>query len=287
MFRFTDILLWSVGAMPELPEIAVIAKQMNTEIAGKQIVETQVEQPKILNMPIAEFAEAAKGKTVDNVSSRGKWLFMKLDPAYFMLINLGMGGDLIYFAPDDELPEKYQFKLRFSDKSGFTIRFSWFGFVHLLPEKDLADHKMTARLGPSPLDRVFTVEHFKELLAGRRARIKNFLLDQKNLAGIGNVYIQDILFKARLHPNRVIPTLSVKEIEDLYDAIQKVLNRSIELGGLSYEKDFYGEKGRYTMDEFLVGYKTGKPCPECDSKIVKIKTGSTSSYICPTCQSLE
>lgn len=273
--------------MPELPEIAVIAKQMNREIAGKQIVEIEVKQPKILNMPVTEFAEAAKGKTVNSVSARGKWLILKLDPSCFMLVNLGMGGDLISFAPDDELPEKCQFKLTFSDDTGFTVRFSWFGFVHLLPEKDRLKHKMTAQLGPSPLDEGFTAEYFMELLAGRKGRVKSFLLDQKNLAGIGNVYIQDILFKARLHPNRKIPTLSEKEIEDLYGAIQSVLNRSIQLGGLAYEKDFHGQNGRFTMEEFLVGYKTGNPCPECGTKIVKIKTGTTSSYICPKCQSLE
>ncbi|UCE10766.1 MAG: Fpg/Nei family DNA glycosylase, partial [Candidatus Thorarchaeota archaeon] len=122
---------------------------------------------------------------------------------------------------------------------------------------------------------------------GRRGRIKSFLLDQKNLAGIGNVYIQDILFEARLHPDRKIPTLSEKELEGLYHAIGDVLNRSIRLGGLAYEKDFYGLNGRFGADEFLVGYKTGSPCPECGAEIVKIKTGSTSSYICPECQSLE
>lgn len=273
--------------MPELPEIAVIANQMNEEIVGRRIAEVEVRQPRILNVPIPEFAEAAKGKIINNVSGRGKWLFVKLDPAYFMLINLGMGGDLIHFVPDDELPEKYQFKLTFSDGSGFTLRFSWFGFVHLLPEKDLHRHRMTGHLGPSAMDEVFTVEYFKELLAGRRGRIKSFLLDQKKLAGIGNVYIQDILFKARLHPNRKIPTLSEKEIESLCDAIRSVLNRSIQLGGLAYEKDFYGRYGRFTGDEFLVGYKTGSPCPECGTNIVKIKTGSTSSYICPSCQLLE
>jgi len=260
---------------------------MNKEIAGKQIADVEVKQPKILNIPISEFTEAAKGKIVNNVSARGKWLFVRLNPAYFLLMNLGMGGDLIQFAPDDELPGKYHFKLTFLDRSGFTVRFSWFGMVHLQSEKDLLGHKMTGRLGVSPLDEGFTVEYFGKLLAGRRGRIKSFLLDQKNLAGIGNVYIQDILFMARLHPDRKIPSLSEREIADLYGAIRDVLNRSMRLGGLAYEKDFYGRNGRFGADEFLVGYKTGSPCPECGAEIVKIRTGSTSSYICPECQSLE
>jgi formamidopyrimidine-DNA glycosylase len=107
------------------------------------------------------------------------------------------------------------------------------------------------------------------------------------LAGIGNVYVQDILFQAKLHPNRRISTLSEKEINILYNAIRDVLNHSIQLGGLAYEKDFYGQKGKLTINEFLVGYKTGKPCPACKTPIEKIKTGSTSSYICPKCQPLK
>jgi len=272
--------------MPELPEITVIAQQMNKEIRGKRIADIEVRQPKILNISIPELAETVKGRTVGFVSSKGKWLFMKLDPAYFMLMNLGMGGDILYFTSDKALPEKRQFKLVFLDNTGFTITFWWFGYVHLIPEKDLGGHDMTARLGVSPIHEDFTLENFRKLLDKRKTGVKSFLLDQKNIAGIGNVYVQDILFKARLHPNRKIPTLSAKEIADLYNAIKDVLILSIQLGGLAYEKDFYGRKGGLTADMFLVGYKEGKPCPVCNTKIEKIKTGSTSSFICPKCQAL-
>ena len=273
--------------MPELPEITVIARQMNKEITGKRISDVESRQPKNLNMPVAKFVKTAKGITVKTVTSKGKWIFIKLDPAYYMLINRGMNADLLHFTPNQKLPPKYQFKLTFSDKTCFTIQFQWFGYIHLIPEKNLTKHKLTARLGISPTDEKFTIEHFKKSLANRKARIKNFLINQKNIAGIGNVYIQDILFKARLHPNRKISTLSEKEVNDLYTAIQTILNRSIQLGGLAYERDFYGQKGKFTANEFLVGYKTGKPCPACKTPITKIKTGSTSSYICSKCQSLK
>ena len=273
--------------MPELPEITVIAAQMSKEIVGKRVAEIEAKQPKNLNMPIPEFVQAAKGKIVSSVSSKGKWILMKLDPGYFMLINLGMGGDLIYLDPDREPPEGYQFRLAFDDDSGFTIRFNWFGNVHLVAERDLAKHKQTARLGTSPLDKEFTLEYFNRLLAGRRGRVKGFLLNQKNIAGIGNVYIQDILFEAKLHPNRDISTLSTEETGVLYSSIRKVLDQSIHLGGLAYEKDFYGRNGRFGAGEFKVGYKEGKPCPTCGTMVQKIKTGSTSTYICPKCQPLK
>ena len=260
---------------------------MDKKTDGKRIADIEARQPKNLNMPVQGFAKTVKGKTVNNISSKGKWIFIKLDPAYYMLINRGMNADLLYFTPKQKLPEKYQFKLTFTDKTGFTIQFQWFGYVHLVPEKSLHKHKLTAQLGISPIDKEFTLEHFKRLLANKKGGIKSFLIDQKNVAGIGNVYIQDILFKAKLHPNRKISALSKKEISSLYKAIGDVLNRSIRLGGLAYEKDFYGQNGKFAINEFLVGYKTGKPCPTCKSAIEKIKTGSTSSYICPKCQTLQ
>jgi formamidopyrimidine-DNA glycosylase len=273
--------------MPELPEITVKARQMNKEISGKRIVTVEARQPKNLNMPVQKFVKTAKGKTVKSVSSVGKWIFIKLDPAHYMLINLGMNADLLYFKPGQKFPEKYQFKLAFADKTGFTIQFQWFGYIHLLHEKDLNKHKLTSRLGISPITNEFTLKHFRELLSEKKGRIKNFLIDQKNLAGIGNVYIQDILFKAKLHPDQPINTLSEKQIETLHAAIRDVLKHSIRLSGLVYEKDFYGKNGRFTINEFLVGYKTGKPCPICGAAIEKIRTGSTASYICPKCQALK
>jgi formamidopyrimidine-DNA glycosylase len=270
--------------MPELPEITVIARQMNKEIIGKRIADIEAKQPKNLNLPVQEFMKITKGKTIKSISSKGKWIFIALDSAYYMLINLGMNADLLYFTPNQKLPEKYQFKLTLADGTGFTIQFQWFGYIHLVQEKDLGKHKLTGRLGISPIDEKFTIEMFKKILANQKTRIKNFLIDQKIIAGIGNVYIQDILFKAKLHPNRKISALTEKEIKDLYNAVRDVLNRSIRLGGLAYEKDFYGQKGRLTINKFLVGYKTGKPCPVCKTPIEKIKTGSTASYICPKCQ---
>jgi len=273
-----------VRMMPELPEITVIAKQMDKQLRGKTVAGVEDSQPKHLNMPIEEFAEKAKGKILNSVSSRGKWLFMKLEPECFMLINLGMGAEILSFEVNQKLPENAQFRLTFTDKTGFTIHFWWFGYVHLVPEKDLAKHKLTSQLGISPTEESFTLTHFKELLASRKTSIKSFLLDQKNIAGIGNVYVQDILFRARLHPNRKISTMSEEEKEGLHKAIVEVLNRSIKFGGSAFEVDFYGKKGKSALDDFLVGYKPGKPCPRCETTIEKIRTGSTASYICPKCQ---
>ncbi|UCG45061.1 MAG: Fpg/Nei family DNA glycosylase [Candidatus Bathyarchaeota archaeon] len=270
--------------MPELPEITVICRQMNKEILGKQVYEIRVNQPKCLNMPVKAFAKIIVGSRTRRVSSKGKWLFLKLDSNYYLLMNLGMGANLLYFKPDGWVPEKFQFKLTFTDSSGFTIRFFWFGYIHLVHQKELGNHRLTANLGVAPLDGEFTKGFLQRLLAGRRGRIKPLLLDQKNIAGIGNVYIQDILFNARIHPNRVASTLSEREVGKLHEATKTVLQRSIEKGGLAYEMDFYGQKGNFKSEDFQVGYKTGKPCPACSNPIEKIRTGQTASYICSRCQ---
>jgi len=259
---------------------------MDRETRGKSVSEVEVRQPKNLNIPVKEFTERIKGKRVNSVSSRGKWLLTKLEPDEWLLINLGMGAELVYFEDGQKLPEKHHFKLVFSDKTGFTAHFWWFGYIHLTSDEELPKHKMTASLGMSPTDEDFTLENFRRMLQNKKVGVKSFLLDQKNVAGIGNVYVQDMLFKAKLHPNKKVSALSDQEIGNLYTAMKENLNRSIELGGTAYEVDFYGKKGKYTSDNFLVAYKMGKPCPVCGATIQKIKTGSTASYICPECQKL-
>lgn len=273
-----------VEIIPELPEIAIIGRQMNRKLKGKSITDIDVKQPKNLNMTIQRFSRICIGKVVEGVLSRGKWLFVKLGSTHTLLINLGMGAELVYFKSGQKLSEKHQFRLTFSDKTGFTVHFWWFGYIHLFPNKDLPTHKMTSVLGISPNDKEFTLWRFRKLIKCRKTTIKNFLLDQKNVAGIGNVYAQDILFKARLHPSRKAFSLSEDEVKDLFHSIKAVLNSSIRLGGLAYEVDFYGRKGRFGSDQFLVGYKAGKPCPVCNTTIEKIRTGSTATYTCPKCQ---
>jgi len=267
----------------ELPELTILCSQMRKEIRGKRVSELEVANSKCLNMPFEQFQKTVVGKNIISVESRGKWIFIRIDH-HLLLFNPGMGADVIHFKPGDKLPEKYHIKFTLKDGTGFTIRVWWFCYLHLMPKKKLGEHNLTAKLGITPLDKRFTLDYFKQLLGKRRGNIKSFLLDQKNIAGIGNVYIQDILFNAKLHPKRKIPSLTNMEIDTLHKSIRSVLNESIKLGGLAYEKDFYGNKGGYGAKQFKIAYKPGKPCPTCQTTIQKIKTGSTSSFICPNCQ---
>lgn len=269
--------------MPELPEVYNISKQMNNELAGKKIIQIEVLQEKCLNMTVDNFRALIADKPIEKVYSKGKWIFIKFaDSAAYMLISLGMGGEIIYHSKEERYNSKYQFKFTFDDKSFMHILFYWFGYVHATDETHLKEHKMTAELGICPLSSEFTYEKFKSMLIGKKGRIKSYLMNQHNISGIGNVYIQDILFKAGIHPNRKIKDITETELAGLYKAITGHLQYAAELGGLVYEHDFYGQKGRYTYD--LIGHRPGSPCPICGTIIKEIKCGSTRSFICEKCQ---
>jgi formamidopyrimidine-DNA glycosylase len=270
----------------ELPELTVLGKQMNKEIRGKKISEIEVANPKCLNMPFARFKKTIVGKIIKSVESKGKWIFINLDGSYVLLFNPGMGADVIHFKADGKLPEKYRLKFVLNDKTGFTIHVWWFCYLHLMQANKLSEHKLVGKLGANPIGKDFTLSRFKQLLAKKKGNIKTFMLDQKNIAGIGNVYIQDMLFLAKIHPQRTITSLTDEEIEALYKSMRFELSESIRLGGLKYEKDFYGKNGRYGPEQFKIAYKPDKPCPVCQTTILKIKTGSTSSFVCPKCQPL-
>ena len=269
--------------MPEMPEIFQLAEQMNEALKGRTIQAVHVTQEKCLNMPVGDFAATLEGKRIEQVTSRGKWVFARLTEGAWLLLNLGMGGNVMLHEGTGSLPDKYQVRVDFDDGRMLTIGFWWFGYVHAATDQDLGSHKMTASLGLTPLrDAGFTEEHLSSLLQGRRGSVKSFLLDQDRIAGIGNVYAQDILFRARMHPNRRLETLTEADRSLLYSSIVETLSDAVRLGGLAYEKDLYGQPGRFK--DFLVGYREGQECPVCGAIIEKIKTGSTSSYVCNNCQ---
>ena len=165
--------------MPELPEIYHLSKQMENELVGKQITSIEVLQEKCLNISKDEFVSQVVNKTIQSISSLGKWIFINLDAGIKLALSLGMGGDVIYHKDAAfSLPDKYQFKITFADKSYLTIRFWWFGYFHFIKVGEESSHKQTETLGISPLDKAqFTYEHFNNMLNGKRGSIKSFLLD--------------------------------------------------------------------------------------------------------------
>ena len=287
--------------MAELPELTILTGQMNQELKGRKVREVEARQPKCLNVPVEEFRSRLVGKTFDCCRLVGKWIVCDMQPGEVFLLNLGMGGDLRFgpagaqdATPDaavnpppdapSSAPDKYQMRMEFEDGSVLTCRFWWFGHTHVMAREDLAAHRETSVIGPLAAGPEACLAWFRELVGTSRGNIKGLLMDQKKISGLGNAYMHDILFAARVHPLRQCRSLRPDEVERLFEAIPYVTKRAIELGG--FETDLHGKGGYAVSGDRLciIGYREGKPCPVCGTAIEKIKTGSTSGFVCPSCQ---
>ncbi len=268
--------------MPELPETYCRAREMDEHLAGLTVHAIEVLQPKCLNVPVEAFEAGLVGATIEGTTYRGKWLVTDTSRGH-LLINLGMGGELL-LVRRNAMPEKWRIRLDVDAGRSLSVNFWWFGNAHYVDRGCLSEHAMTAKLGPNALD--VTGDELRKRLSGRRGGIKSFLLNQSNIAGIGNAYIHDILFRAGLHPLRTIATLRDDDVERLGRAIHDEFQRSIAKGAASYELNLFGQPGGFGADDLQVGYRDGQPCPTCGTVVEKLKTGSTTSYVCPRCQPL-
>lgn len=266
--------------MPEYPEIYKLTQQMDQHLCGKTITGFDILQPKCLNLEPEVFAAALTGATIQHARQMGKWIALETDRGW-MLLNLGMGGELLLVTPGT-LPAKHRLVTHFAGGDCLSANFWWFGYVHYAAAGALQDHPMVGKLGPNVLE--VSLEEFKTLASAQKGSVKALLLDQSRLAGIGNSYVHDMLFLAKLHPLRRLNSLLSAEVEALYGAVRQVLEHSLAMGGANYEMDLFGQKGGFGLEQLIIGYKEGQPCPECGTPIQKIKTGGTSGFICPVCQ---
>jgi formamidopyrimidine-DNA glycosylase len=198
-----------------------------------------------------------------------------------MATHLGMAR-IAASAPGGAMPDKIQ--ASFDLDNGRDFRYTFGVRLYPLGAHDrpnttwwCARRRFLYRVSPGAL---------RQIIAGRRTRIKSLLLDQSVIAGIGNFYAHDVLYRARLHPLRPANTLGDSEIEALWRGIRETLQVSINLGGAKFEQNLYGQGGRFDAVQLLIGYKEGQPCPACGATIAKIQTGSTAGFICPSCQTL-
>lgn len=273
--------------MPELPDIVILAESMNDALVHRTILNAQVNQPKVLNQPIEVFRRAIISTRFFGFRQRGKWILATLTDDWVMAFNLGMGGEIrIHPAYDEADPRRERVVLTLDSNEQLWIHFWWFGHVHIMPSIQLCEHPQLGSLGVEPLSNEFSVETLTSLLQGRRGCIKNYLLNQRFIAGIGNVYVQDILWLARLHPMRQAHTLTKDEIRHLHQAIQRGLQIGIVNGPGPGEQDLWGTQGLWNQvpDFPFIAYRTGETCPTCGGTIKKIRVGSTTSYVCSHCQ---
>ena len=273
--------------MPELPDIVILAKSMNDALVDRTIINVQVNQPKVLNQSVEAFRNVVINSAFLSFHQRGKWILAPLTNNWVLAFNLGMGGAIhLHSAQDEPNPSQERVIFTLDTKEQLWIRFWWFGHVHTMPSSKLSEHPQLGTLGIEPLSNAFSLDTFTSMLRGRRGRIKNYLLNQRFIAGIGNVYVQDILWLAGIHPMRKADTLTRNEVCRLHQAIQRGLRIGIANGPGPGEQDLWGTRGRWNkVSDFpFIAYRTGKPCPTCNSPIEEIRVGNTTSYTCPRCQ---
>ena len=269
--------------MPELPEVETIRRQLAPAVEGRTLEEMEVLDPRWCEpAPPAEVADAVRGRRVERLDRRGKYLIWELGDDVHLVMHLRMTGNLLY---TDEA-RFARVRLRLSD--GGTVLFCdqrRFGTGVVLLGADAREEYFASRLGVEPLSADFTADHLRALAKGRRAPAKAFLLSQERIAGVGNIYADEALFRARIHPLRPVGTLRRGQLEELREAVVKVLSDGIDARGATID-DFRhadGASGSF-QDRFLVHLRAGEPCVRCGATIVKLRAAGRGTYVCPRCQ---
>jgi formamidopyrimidine-DNA glycosylase len=271
--------------MPELPEVETIRRQLAPLVEGRTLERLTIEDPRWC-APLApdELVAAIGGRRIETLGRRGKYMIWTFAGEIHLLLHLRMTGTLLY---DPDPAERFRrVVLDFDD--GHQLWFCdqrRFGTGELaLGDEGLADF-LAPRLGIEPLGDEFTAERLRELARGRRAPVKAFLLDQTKIAGVGNIYADEALYRARIHPLRPVGQLQKEQFAALRDAIVTVLELGISKGGSTID-DFRhadGVQGSF-QNEFLVHTRRGEPCPSCGRAIVKFVAAGRGTYACESCQ---
>ncbi|AUC53588.1 DNA-formamidopyrimidine glycosylase [Sagittula sp. P11] len=282
--------------MPELPEVETVRRGLAPVMEGQVIARAQVNRPD-LRWPFPErMAERLTGARVLQLRRRSKYILADLSTDETLLIHLGMSGRMLVsgdplgqFVHAHPMPEKHDHVV-FDMENGARVTFNdprRFGAMDLMPTQAAEAHPLLARIGPEPLSNAFTESHLVERLKGRNMPVKSALLDQKIVAGLGNIYVCEALFRGGIHPARRCVRISAARISALVPIVRDVLDDAIAAGGSSL-RDFRqadGELG-YFQHSFDVYGREGEPCraPGCTSKIQRIVQSGRSSFFCPTCQ---
>jgi formamidopyrimidine-DNA glycosylase len=268
--------------MPELPEVEAVCRRIRGAITGKRIERVIVVRPSVVRpQSPARFVSAVEGDSIRAVSRRGKNVLVELSSGSVIRIHLRMTGDLRVL-PDSVLrPLTARLLLVFVDGTALILDdMRALGKVHLL--RNEATVRQFALLGPEPLSPLFTVEAFAGIARRSRQPAKLFLMDQRRVAGLGNIYAAEALFRARIHPQAPMNRLTGPKLEKLHSAIVSVLIEAVE----SAERA-YSQPGQIAEGEWFpvaVYGREGEPCPSCERMIRRIRQGGRSTYYCPGCQ---
>jgi formamidopyrimidine-DNA glycosylase len=274
--------------MPELPEVETVRRTLEQLIVGKTVDGIEVLYSPLIKRPLDDpetFRETLRSETIQAIKRRGKFLIFETD-RLSLVSHLRMEGRYALKTKDD-LPDKHTHVIfRFTDGTALHYRdVRKFGTFHLFSRGEEMQSAPLLPLGPEPLDPGFTLDAFIRMLRGKTTKLKPLLLDQHFLAGLGNIYVDEALFRACLHPERPANTLTRKQKTALYESIVETLQKAVDSGGSSVRSylNGKGEMGMFQLQIQVYG-RQGESCPNCHSPIRKKKVGGRGTHYCPKCQ---
>lgn len=274
--------------MPELPEVETIRRSLEPLVKDKTITGIDVYFGGVIKYPgPAEFCRLLQGKVITGIARRGKYLLFALSNDYTLVIHLRMTGRITAGNTGAEPYGKHTHVV-FGLSGGWELLFTdqrKFGMLYLVKSGDWSRIRGLRDLGPEPLEEGFTLVCFGEMAEKMKGRLKSFLLNQNRIAGIGNIYADEILFEAGLHPERRLESLNRDEVGELYRAIRKKLAEGVEYRGTSFRDyvDGKGEKGGF-QERLHVYDRANKPCIRCGRSLVKTVVAGRGTVFCPHCQ---
>lgn len=275
--------------MPELPEVETIKRTLETLVLGKKIDSVSVFWPKMVKHPddIIQFKDALKGQSFIEMDRRGKFLIFYTED-YALVSHLRMEGKYGLFLAIDPIDKHTHAIFHFTD--GTELRYKdvrKFGTMHLFSKGTEFEQPPLSNLGPEPFSSEFTIEFLLEKLLHTNRKIKPVLLDQTVFVGLGNIYVDESLFRSGIHPERNASSLTPEEVKILHKEIVSTLMDAVAKGGSTIRSyvNSQGEIGMFQLELFVYG-KKAEPCHKCGTQLEKIKVGGRGTHFCPTCQTL-
>jgi len=274
--------------MPELPEVETVMRGLAAVIQGQRITHVLVRRPDLRHALPPKLAQTLIGARIVGFRRRAKYLLMRLDNGWSVLWHLGMSGRMVLGAATNQPHEHVVLESEGGQRVGF-IDARRFGAIDLVPTADEDHHRLLAQLGPEPLSDTLTGKFLYEVLKPKRTSVKAALLDQRVIAGLGNIYVCEALFRARIRPTRLCSNLTRREATLLATAIKETLTDAIKAGGSSL-RDYVQASGElgYFQHQWRVYGKEGEPCPECPGPpcpgVQRLVQSARSSFYCPTKQ---
>jgi formamidopyrimidine-DNA glycosylase len=272
--------------MPELPEVETIRRQLAPALEGRRIVDVRVRDSRWCEPAPPEAVEdAVRGRAIERVARRGKYLILSLEDDVHLVMHLRMTGNLLLTA-DPADPPHMRVDMRLDDGQRLLfVDVRRFGTGDVLLGSDALVEYFDSRLGVEPLSADFTGEALRAMAKGRKQPVKAFLLNQERIAGVGNIYADEALWRARIHPLRPVGTLKRDQIEALRGAVVESLQLGIDSKGASIDDYRHVDGARGTFQERFVAYsREGEPCLRCGTAIQKLRAAGRGTYVCPSCQ---